>query len=165
MKKCTLLLLLFVFVGVLPINAQGASIEIGPRAGIDVGGDLKDPFIGVEARIGTESLPVVINPVFDYYFVGSGVTFMQISANALYDFDISNSQIEPYAGAGLGISRTSVDLGTFGSSSSTNVGLNLIGGAAFTAGNLKPFAQAQLTLGDANLFTLAGGLLFSVGGN
>ena len=81
--------------------------------------------------------------------------FSQLSFNALYEFGMANVAFSPYVGGGIGISNTS---------NNTDVGLNLIGGATFGFGNLKPFAQAQITFGDIDLFTIGGGLLFSIGG-
>jgi len=147
-------------------------IDIGPRIGIDVGGDVEDFYIGADGRFRT-GLPVIINTTFDYYFTESNFSFWQVGGNALYEFSVSSASIVPYAGAGLSISRFGVDippidLGEFGSfggsASSTDVGLNLIGGASFTAGSLRPFAQAQITVGDVDLFTIGGGLLFTISG-
>ena len=159
------LLLLFALV-LAPATRAQTIIDVGPRVGIDVGGDIEEVFLGVDARA-TTSLPVVLNGVFDYYLTDDNVTFWQFSANALYPFPLDDSNILPYAGAGVGISRFSVDIDTpFGSfdPSSSDVGLNLIGGASFQAGSLQPFAQVQLSISDASLFTLGGGLLFTVSG-
>jgi hypothetical protein len=59
-----------------------------------------------------------------------------------------------------------VDTGDTGfgsfSASTTDVGLNLIGGAKFETGSLQPFAQAKINVGgDFTLFNIMGGLLFS----
>jgi hypothetical protein len=155
---------------VSPGEAQAqAVIEIGPRAGYDVGGDVEELFIGAEGRIGLASLPVLINPAFDYYFAEENVTIFQFSANALYEFGVDNQAFTPYAGAGIGFTRFSIDTGlddTFGfDTSTTETGINLIGGAKFETGNLQPFVQAQITFGDVDLFTVGGGLLFGIGGN
>lgn len=163
-----LVAILFLFVGLNEAQAQTV-IEVGPRAGFDIGGDVEELFIGAEGRIGLESLPVLINPAFDYYFAEEDVTIFQFSANALYKFGVDNQAFTPYAGAGIGFTRVSVDTEfdeVFGfDSSSTETGINLIGGAEFETGSLKPFVQAQITLGDIDLFTIGGGLLFPIGGN
>ena len=151
-----------------PTWAQGVSFEVGPRIGYDLG-DVEDLFLGADARIGIPTLPVVINPTFDYYFVDV-VDFYQFSVNALYDITSGAlPNMSPYVGAGLGIANTSVDevdtpLGSFGGGSSTDIGINLIGGASVQAGGFKPFAQVQVTLGDPDLITVAVGTLFSLGG-
>lgn len=173
MRKLTTLSLLLAFVFLLaPQQATAQTeIEIGPHLGLDIG-DMEELFIGAEGRISSPDLPVIINPSFDYYFVSSGIegvdfSFFTIDFNALYEFGVENESFTPYAGGGLGILRssTSVDGGDgFGlSGSSTEVGINLVGGAVFETESLKPFVQAKINVGsDATLFGLMGGLLFSL---
>ena len=169
MKKCTPFVLLFglcMVLGVSEARAQ-AQIEIGPRLGFDLVGDVEEFFVGGDGRVDLAGLPVMLNGTFDFYFVDENLDFWQLSLIALYEFGIANVAFSPYAGAGIGISRASLDLGLgdFGNAeaSDTDVGLNVIGGATFGLGNLKPFAQAQITFGDVDLFTIGGGLLFSIG--
>lgn len=150
----TLLLLLFL-IGASTAQAQ-TTFQIGPRVGYEID-DLEELFIGADARIMVAGLPVVINPTFDYYLVDEGTLF-QLSGNALYTFGINNQVFTPYAGAGVGLTRFSYE-----DFDNTEVGLNVIGGAQFGFGNLRPFAQAQLTFGDVDIVTLGGGILFSLG--
>ncbi|HMB94116.1 MAG TPA: outer membrane beta-barrel protein [Rhodothermales bacterium] len=161
MKKytTTLLALFFLALGIQTASAQ-IGIRIGPRVGYEID-DLNEVFIGADARLDILTLPVIINPAFDYYLTDGGDLF-QLSANALYTFGINNTLFTPYAGAGVGITRFSSDVSDF---SDTNVGLNIVGGAEFGFGGLRPFVQAQLTLdGESDLTTIAGGLLFNIGG-
>ena len=44
--------------------------------------------------------------------------------------------------------------------SDTNLGLNVIGGAYFGSGSMRPFAQLYLTLGDGSTVGASAGLLF-----
>jgi opacity protein-like surface antigen len=159
----TLLVLLFLAFGIQTATAQ-IGIRIGPRVGYEID-DLNDLFVGADVRLDVATLPVIINPTLDYYFVDAdNVNLFQLSINALYTFGINNAVFTPYAGAGVGITRVSVD-SEFGDASNTDVGLNIVGGAEFGFGNLRPFVQAQLTLdGENDLTTIAGGLLFSLGG-
>ena len=157
----TLLVLLFLAFGIQTATAQ-IGIRVGPRVGYEID-DLNDLFVGADVRLDVATLPVIINPAFDYYLT-DGFDLFQLSANALYTFGINNAVFTPYAGAGVGITRVSVD-SEFGDASNTDVGLNIIGGAEFGFGGLRPFVQAQLTLdGESDLTTIAGGLLFSLGG-
>jgi len=138
-----------------------------PRVGYDIGGDVEEAFLGVDARLGVMALPIDFQATFDYYFMEENVTFWQLGLNALLGFG-PGVIFTPYVGAGLGIARTSVsaDLGDFGefSASDTDTGINLIGGARFGVGPIRPFVQAQVTvLGDVDLVTIAGGLLFKFG--
>lgn len=166
MKKWTALLLLFslLVLGGLQETYAQTSIDIGPRLGFDIAGDVEEFFVGADARIGVGSLPVLLNGTFDFYFVDN-YDFWQFSANALYEFGVDNQAFTPYAGAGIGISRYSTDFGVGGpEESNSDVGLNVIGGAIFEVGSLRPFTQAQITFGDYDLFTICGGLLFTIGG-
>ncbi len=156
----------FLLVIALPSKAQVA-IDLGPRVGYDIGGDVEEFFIGADARFGIPDFPVDLGATFDYFFTDGDLSFFQLSMNAYYDFILEDMSFVPYAGAGLGISRVSVDsdLGPLGSYSysDTDTGINLIGGARFTAGNMYPFAQVQLTFGDLDLLTIGGGILFPIG--
>ncbi len=168
MKKLLSFVLVFGVCVIGGVDEARAQIEIGPRLGFDLTGDVEEFFVGVDARLDLPALPVVLNGAFDIYLVEENLDFWQLSFNALYEFGIANVVFSPYVGGGIGISRTSrdFDLGVFGNlspTSHTDVGLNLIGGATFGFGSLKPFAQAQITFGDVDLLTIGGGLLFSIG--
>jgi hypothetical protein len=151
-----------------------ATIKIGPRIGLPVG-DLSDAgtlFFGAEGRVDLGDLPVAANASFDYYLTDiDNTSYFAVDLNALYEFGIENQSFVPYAGGGLGITRVSfetegVDVpgeGTIGgaSSSDTEIGLNLVGGARFPVGSVEPFAQLNATLGgDGQRVGITGGLLF-----
>lgn len=163
------LVCLLVFFARQDSQAQ-VTIEIGPRIGYDIGGDIDEIFLGADARFGLAELPVDLGATFDYYLMEENISFYQISLNAYYPFPLADAPIVPYAGAGIGISRMSIDFGDefgewFGSNSasSSDTGINLIGGARFPTGNLIPYAQAQFTIGDLSLLTIGGGLLIPLG--
>lgn len=167
MKTLTPRILAVTLIGLLlSVGAQSAKaqFEVGPRVGYDL--EVEELHIGAEARfdIGGLDLPIKAKPSIDYYFVDN-LTLLTFDANAIYEFDLEGGTIEPYAGAGLGISYWSFDDDAFGGidvdASDTNVGLNLLGGAVFGGGSLRPFAEARFNTDD--LFTLTGGLLFAVG--
>ncbi len=166
MKKLLTFVLVFGVCVVGGLHEAQAQVEIGPRLGFDLIGDVEEFFVGADARLDLAALPVILNGAFDIYLVGENLDFWQLSFNAFYEFGLANVAFSPYVGGGIGISRTSrdFDLGDFGNGASdTDVGLNLIGGATFGFGSLKPFAQAQITFGDVDLLTIGGGLLFSIG--
>ncbi len=166
MKKLLTFVLMFGVYVVGGLHEAQAQVEIGPRLGFDLIGDVEEFFIGADARLDLAALPVVLNGAFDIYLVEENLDFWQLSFNAFYEFGLANVAFSPYVGGGIGISRTSLDfdLGDFGNDASdTDIGLNLIGGATFGFGSLKPFAQAQITFGDVDLLTIGGGLLFSIG--
>lgn len=147
------------------------NIEIAPRIGYDLG-DLEELFIGAEGRFYIEDLPVVLSPAFDYYFASSdfedtSLDVFGIDLNALYEFELEDNSITPYVGAGLGIIRVSASGSVEGfsvSNSSTETGINLLGGAIFNIdAPVRPFAQAKTNLGsDFTLFSLMGGVLIEL---
>lgn len=153
----------------IPTGAQAQTeVSIGPRLGIPVG-DLADGssvFFGAEARVDSEALPVVANGSFDYYLTESdNVSYIAVDLNALYEFGVDNQAFTPYAGGGLAITRVSFDSDSefVESSSDTEIGLNLAGGARFPLGSIEPFVQLNATLGgDAQRLGLTGGLLFAL---
>lgn len=166
-------LALLVALLVLPSAAQAqTTFQVGPRIGIDFG-DIEEVFIGADARITTESLPVIMNPAFDFYFTPENFTFWGLSVNGFYPFGSNNEVFTPYAGAGLGIYRFSFEgqsVGgiAFGGGGSTDIGLNLLFGAQFITGStFVPFIEAQyspvFTEGvTTTLFGIKGGLLFNL---
>jgi len=166
----------FLFTGLSQTASAQVDVSVGPRLGIDVG-DVEEVFLGADVRIQSPAVPVIINPTFDYYFTDDPLTFWGLSANALFPFGVNNQAFTPYAGAGLGIFRSSlddqqIDGGEFGTitvegESTTDVGINLIFGAQFlTGGPIAPFVEAHYTPifadpENVNLFGIRGGLLFS----
>ena len=162
MKKLLGLLLLAVVA--VPAQAQIA-LEIGPRVGVNVGDEVGDTFVGVDARAGVVALPVDLNGSFDYYLGQENTNFWHLHLGALYALEFPGVPAAPYVGAGLGIQRFSIDyendiLEDVGNS---EVGIDLVGGASFDLGVLKPFAQAGISVGGYDVYTLSAGLLFSLG--
>lgn len=146
------------------------AIKIGPRLGLPVG-DLSDAgtlYFGAEARVKLGSLPVTPKASFDYYLTDvDNLSYFAVDLNALYDFDVESPTIVPYVGGGIGITRISFDTGQTGfgsfSASTTEVGLNLIGGARFPLGSVEPFGELNATLGgDAQRVGITAGLLFGL---
>lgn len=176
-RVTTLFVTLLLFMGIAlapPAKAQ-SDVLVGPRIGVPLG-DMSDLnatfFVGADLRITTESLPVIVNPTFDFFLFDSpeGVdqTGFAIDLNALYDFGIDNEVFTPYAGGGLGITRYSAsfqdsNFGGFGfDGGTTEVGLNLVGGARLMLDPVAPFLQLNATVGgDISRLGIAGGVLFS----
>ncbi|HJQ20370.1 MAG TPA: hypothetical protein VJ867_08495 [Gemmatimonadaceae bacterium] len=101
---------------------------------------------------------------FDYYFIdcggGSGCSYWELNPSLAVPFKIQGSTLRPYAGAGLNIAHASVDLGSFGSASNTDTGINLLGGLKFPLSTLDAFTEARVSLGGGDQFALSFGLLF-----
>lgn len=145
--------------------AQGAARPFNIGGQVSIGGD-SDLGIGVryENQLNSlmPSMPTLRAVVSgDFFFPGQGVDWLEFNIGAVYGFSgMSGGSITPYAGGGLNITRTSVDVG-FGGGSNTEVGLNLIGGARFRAmGSMTPYAELRLELGGGEQFVITGGLLF-----
>lgn len=166
----------FLLAVAFPLTSQaqmesGSDFKVGPRASIPLN-DLSDfgsSFaIGGEARYdlsGRVDYPIQLSGAFDYHFVDQQNILGQtvdasaytIDLNGLYSFPTEGT-FAPYAGAGLGIVGTSV-----GNTSDSDVGLNLVGGAEFEAGSVRPYLQGQFSLGgDFTRFGLSGGVLFAL---
>ncbi len=161
MKKATILTVLFVLVAgfTLP-EVQAQTFQVGPRIGYDLAGDPEDLFLGIEGRAAVAVLPITLSGVFDFFLTDNNPdSFFQFSINGLYSLGSEgNDGLAPYVGVGVGINRISDN-----DFSDTSTGLNLIGGAHFRVGTLRPYFQGQLTLGEADLLTIGVGLPFNVG--
>lgn len=161
-------LAVFLAIGAVAGVANAAPIGVGPRLNVELdGGDFA---IGVEGRFGVlriaNSIRLDVRPSFDYYFVdapeGFDVTVLGFGADALFAFNIGNPLVEPYALAGLSIGFTSVESDfSEADGNETDIGFNLGGGAKFlTNGNIQPYAELRITLGDFDPILLGGGVLF-----
>jgi opacity protein-like surface antigen len=126
-----------------------------------------DVDLGVGARA-SFTLPVenlTIVPSFDFHFPGNGVSWMEFSANAHYDFPLAdNPGILPYAGGGLNHIRSKVEFSMLGISESytaTATGLNLLGGVKFPQfGKLVPFGELRYGTAGTGQIYLTGGVIF-----
>lgn len=158
---------------VFPSTVQGQiGTEVGVRGGLEVA-NIQKLFVGAEARLSTPRLPIQINPAFDIYLIEDGVNangalvstlLFQIGMNALYPFNLGNAAFSPYVGGGPSLAFISVSGVAIEDMSASDIGLNLIGGSTFVVGDLKPFAQVQVTVGGSEFVTLGGGFLFSIRG-
>lgn len=181
MKRLVLTLVSALFlVAASPLSSQ-AQFKVGPRATIalsdlsDAGADFA---IGADARYDlSESVdaPIQLSGAFDFYFADDqqvpganqsvGQTIFTVDLNGHYMFPVEGT-VSPYAGAGIGITSSSTDEVevnnvTVGGGSTTDTGLNIVGGAEFEAGSLRPFVEGQITVGgDIDRFGITGGLLF-----
>jgi hypothetical protein len=150
-------LLLAVFLIGSTASATAQSIDLGPRFGVDVD-TVNEAYVGLEARITAPVLPVTLNPGFDVYFVGGGDSFFTFDANVLLPLGIDNQLFTPYTGAGLVVTREA------NGAADTSAGVQVLAGAAFGFGNLRPFVQAKASFGASpDLASLSGGLLFRLG--
>ena len=166
MKRFAVLTAVSLFLAVaFPLTAQAqmeseSGFKIGPRATIDVG-DIEEFAIGGDVRYDlseSANAPIQLSGAFDFYFPEGNADIFSFDINGHYVFPTEGT-FSPYAGAGIGI--TSIDLGALGST--TDTGLNLVGGAEFDTGSFQPFIQGQFTVrGDFDRFAITGGILFAL---
>ena len=157
MQKRTSSILLPLVLLLLPVLGEArAQVAVGPHVGFNV--DAEDAFVGATAHVSVPALPVIINPAFDFY-LGDG-TFVQLDANALLPFGVANVLFSPYAGGGLALGYSSVEVAGE-DISDTDLGLNLLAGVFFNLPALRPFAEARATVGDGTVVSVKGGVLFN----
>jgi hypothetical protein len=153
-------------------GARAAIADVGVQAGVRAGADVYErdaAFVGVDARMSFTLSPLTIALSFDHYFVDEGETLEQLGVNALYEVPIAPALVRPYGGIGLGLTRFGTPQGEIGTvdASGTRAGLNAVVGARFdheALWRMKPFVQAMATVGEIDLFTVGGGVLFDFGG-
>lgn len=188
MKKLFAISLFTLLLG-LPLSTE---TQAQARLGVHTGFNLDAPadasglsstaeegafLVGAEARVRAGSLPIEVNPSASYHFTGiEGAALWQFDLNVLYPFGTQNALFTPYAGLGAGVAYISSDELALltGDEATTDVGLNLIGGASFNLGALEPFVQAKVSFGEyaaypndggeaGSAYTLTGGVLFRLG--
>ena len=141
-------------------SASASQVHFGAQASWG-----SDTDFGVGARLTyglgglIQNVPLALHASFDWFFPGSGLTYWEINANVVYNFDVRTMPtITPYLGAGLGLAHASVS----GFGSDNNLGFNLVGGAQFKMASSKitPFAELRLDAHSGSQMVLTGGILF-----
>ena len=144
-------------------------VEAGGRIGVDFEDD-QDLFVGADLRLKFAASPLTINPTFDYFFVG-GDSLYQLGANALYAPTLATPLYGPYVGIGFAVARFAKEEPAgmpgqpVGGEDNEGIrgGLNLIAGMRIDLPVLKPYAQAMVSTGDIDTYTLSLGILTDFG--
>jgi hypothetical protein len=142
------------------LSAQQA--REAPRFGVQAnyGNDSKFG-VGGRVRYGMQglfpTLPLSAIASVDVFFPGSGVTWLDLNYNVVYDFHVASApRVGPYAGAGLNFAYA-----TGNGASNSQLGVNFLGGMDFrTAGRATPFVELRGSVGNAGQLVLTGGLRF-----
>jgi opacity protein-like surface antigen len=92
-------------------------------------------------------------------FFPENYDWWELNLNAHYGF-YSEDNVRVYGLAGLNYATLEVDLGQFGSSSNSELGLNLGGGAEFGMDFAKIYTELKYVLGNADQLGIAAGLRF-----
>ena len=111
---------------------------------------------GISAKVG-----------FDYFFPDHDLKYWEINGDALYSIGNMQGSIRPYVGAGVTYGNASAG-GAAGDAcsaanvdcSSSDIGLNLLGGINIGSSKLAPFVQAKFEAGGGELFIISGGIKF-----
>ena len=134
------------------IWADDADIGLGARMELDLPGKLsKQAPLSRAFFIGQ----------FDYFldpFDGVDGTYWELNPGLAIPLNATN--FKPYVGAGLNIAHMSIDGCTVGGCSSTDTGLNLLGGLKLNLSGMDAFTEARLALGGGEQFSISFGLLF-----
>ncbi len=160
MKRWTVLLAAVAFLFSLAPTQAEAQVTFGPQVVLfdfeDVGVgaradfELTDAF-GIEDGF-FEGIFATVNG--NYVFQDSDVTTLLFNGNVAVPFD-TDTQVAPYAGAGINYLRHSFD-----GFSTSNSGLNLLGGIFFDLGEIPAFAELQYSTTVTGYLSLSAGVLF-----
>lgn len=172
----------------LPLTADRAEAQfyLNPYAGYNLDAEAFLIGIGSEfaAPFSAGQFELAIRPSVEYLFVGDNdfgsddvsTTALQINGDLITRFNAEG--FSPYAGAGLAIYSFSADFdcentgagqsfceAAEDAASTTDIGINLLGGLEFPGalGIGTPFAQARLTLADGSAISLLGGIAIPLG--
>jgi hypothetical protein len=148
---------LFLFTLVAAPRAQAQTPwQLGPELGVNLEND--ELLLGVLARIHLSSIPISLNPGFEFYpSIDSPESLFVLNFDVQYELDAQS--VNPYVGGGISWARAS----TAGDSDS-EAGLNLKGGVVFNrSGNGQPFVEAVLNFAGGNeSLIFKAGLLFTL---
>ena len=99
--------------------------------------------------------------------VDADVEYWEANVNGRFRIATDDASLTPYVGAGLNIGRLtgSVDITGVGgtSESSTELGLNLLGGVEFGRGPSRPFVEGRFEVGGGEQFVVSGGITIPLG--
>jgi hypothetical protein len=127
-------------------------LHLGPQVGYNF--DYEAVVIGAQfgAPIGRH---LEFYPSVNFFLVDAG-TVWALNADLKYRLPIEHADWL-YLGGGLNVTHTEVSV-----FSNTDVALNLIGGVESRRGNIHPFGELRLTVGDGSTVQLVGGLNFTL---
>ena len=149
---------LFAFALVVAPPAQAQTPwEVGPHVGVNLDND--ELLVGAVARIHLSSLPITLNPGFEFYPGFDPGSLFVLNFDVQYQLDAES--VEPYVGGGISWARK----GAAGGSSS-DAGLNLKGGVMFSpSSRTQPYVEAVVNFANNDeALIFRGGFLFTIGG-
>lgn len=121
---------------------------------------------GAHANLGEIIPNLVLYPSLEYFKKSEGIvdfSFISINADARY-YVPTQGNIDLFVGGGLAIHFSKADAGPFGDDSSTDVGLDLLGGIDIpVSDNLVATVKAKYIISDSNALKITGGITFLLG--
>ncbi len=118
---------------------------------------------GAHADLGTVAKSIKIVPSLEYWSKNNFSQF-SIHADGRYYFPTSGT-ISPFAGGGLGLFITSIDFDSefITGTSSTDLGLDLLGGVDIPAGPQLTFtAELKYSLTELHSLRITGGIMYNL---
>ena len=156
--------------GVLAVaTPNSANAQIGFVAQASYGLDYEALGIGGGINFGigslTENQGIRLETTFDYFLTDDPLSVWEINGNLLYDL---KSVQNVYLGAGVNYANFSFDdqglcsglLQGLCDASSSEIGLNVLGGYKLGSGKAAPFVQARFSLGGGEQLVVTGGFRF-----
>ena len=150
--------------GVAAFAPSTASAQVGFVVQGSYGFDVEEFGIGGGVNLGIGSLTakqgIRLEATFDYFLVSDPAKFWEINGNLLKDIP---SVKNLYVGAGVNYAHSSIDAGFCGTlvdCSSSDVGINVLGGYKLGSGKAAPFVQARFAIGGAEQLYVTGGFRF-----
>lgn len=149
-------LFLVALVAAPPAQAQ-SPWQVGPHLGVNLDND--ELLLGAAGRLHLSSLPITLNPGFEFYpGVDPGSLFV---LNFDVQYQLEAEDLEPYVGGGISVDRISI-----AGVSDWDAGLNIKGGVSFNPNSrTQPYVEAVLNFArDNEALIFKGGFLFTIGG-
>ena len=162
MARALVPFLLIAVLPLLPATLQGQDLGLmsyGIRAGASLDDDLTQLLVGGQVDAGRLAENLRLQPFVTLGFGDDALSFMLAGeVHYLFPIDPARSRIEPYAGAGLGLSHVNYDrVGR--DDDTTEIALLLAGGVDVPVQRWWGwFGEVRFQIADESLFRLEGGL-------
>jgi hypothetical protein len=162
MARALVAILLIAGLPLLPAIAHGQDLGLrsyGIRAGASLDDDLTQLLVGGQVDAGRLAENLRLQPFVTVGFGDDALSFMLAGeVHYLFPVDPARSRIEPYAGAGLGLSHVNYDrVGR--DDDTTEIALLLAGGVDVPVQRWWGwFGEVRFQIADESLFRLEGGL-------
>jgi hypothetical protein len=161
-RALPILLIAGTLISSLPSDSRSQDLQImayGVRAGATLDDDLTQLLIGGQVDAGRLADNVRLQPFVTLGLGDDALSFMLAGElHYLFPVDPARSRVEPYAGAGLGLSHVNVDRDG-ADDDSTEIALLLAGGVDVPVQRWWGwFGEVRFQIADESLFRLEGGL-------